>query len=290
MKTPFNWVGNKYNYIEEINKVVKNKKYNKVFDMFMGSGNIILNLDCEANEFIGNDKQRLLPLLYQSIKETLGGFDILELKNIISKWNNFSNKQDYYDFRTYWNIKYSKNQFDREFIYETALLLKMCSNSMVRFNKQGEFNQGFRGLGNKNEFFGESMISLIVDGLNKLYDTLCDKEYKFINYDMINVEYRKGDLLILDPPYILRQDMYGQDFSNNHDDYLLNILKCKEVDFIYFNYIERDGERHSKLCDILENNPDLKIIELSNKTKSGQGANGSKSIREVLITNIKESE
>ena len=30
MKTPFNWVGNKYNYIDTINDVVKNKKYNKV--------------------------------------------------------------------------------------------------------------------------------------------------------------------------------------------------------------------------------------------------------------------
>lgn len=290
MKTPFNWVGNKYNYIEEINKVVKNKKYNRVFDMFMGSGNIILNLDCEANKFIGNDKQRLLPLLYQSIKESSGMFDVLELRNIIAKWNNFSNKQDYYDFREYWNIKYSRNQFDREFIYETALLLKMCSNSMVRFNKQGEFNQGFRGLGNKKEFFGESMVNLIVEGLNELDLILCDREYKFINHDMIDIKYNKDDLLILDPPYILRQDMYGQDFSSSHDDYLLDILKDKEVDFIYFNYIERDGERHSKLCDILENNPDFKIIELSNKTKSGQGANGIKNIKEVLITNIKGCE
>ena len=77
MKTPFNWVGNKYNYIDTINDVVKNKKYNKVIDMFMGSGNIILNLDCEANEFIGNDKQRLLPLLYKSINESSGMFDFL---------------------------------------------------------------------------------------------------------------------------------------------------------------------------------------------------------------------
>lgn len=290
MKTPFNWVGNKYNYIDTINDVVKNKKYNKVIDMFMGSGNILLNLDCEANKFIGNDKQRLLPLLYQSIKESSGMFDVLELRNIIAKWNNFSNKQDYYDFREYWNIKYSRNQFDREFIYETALLLKMCSNSMVRFNKQGEFNQGFRGLGNKKEFFGESMIKLIVDGLNELDNNLCDREYKFINYDVLGIKYNRDDLLILDPPYILRQDMYSQDFSTQHDDYLLDILKKKEVDFIYFNYIERDGEKHSKLCDILENNPDFKIIELSNKTKSGQGANGSKNIKEVLITNIKEYE
>lgn len=290
MKTPFNWVGNKYNYIDTINDVVKNKKYNKVVDMFMGSGNIILNLDCEANEFIGNDKQRLLPLLYKSINESSGMFDFLELRNIITKWNNFSNKQDYYDFRKYWNIKYNRNQFDREFIYETALLLKMCSNSMVRFNKQGEFNQGFRGLGNKKEFFGESMIELIVNGLNELDSSLCDREYKFTNYDMIDVKYNRDDLLILDPPYILRQDMYSQDFSVKHDDYLLDILKKKEVDFIYFNYIERDNFTHTKLYELLNSDSELRVIELSNKTKSGQGAKDVKEVREIMITNIKEND
>ena len=254
--------------------------------MFMGTGNILFNIECNANEFIGNDKQKLLPLLYNSIKESSEVFDILELRNILAKWNNFSNKQDYYDFRDYWNIKYKRNQFDREFIYETALLLKMCSNSMVRFNKQGEFNQGFRGLGNKNEFFGESMINLIIDGLNELHESLYDREYTFTNYDMINIEYNKNDLLIIDPPYILRQEMYSQDFSIEHDDYLLEILNKKEVDFIYFNYIERDNFAHSKLYDILNHNPDLKVVELSNKTKSGQGATGVKNIKEVMITNI----
>ena len=286
MKTPFNWVGNKYCHIDKINEIIKNKKYDRVIEMFMGTGNILFNIECNANEFIGNDKQKLLPLLYNSIKESSEVFDILELRNILAKWNNFSNKQDYYDFRDYWNIKYKRNQFDREFIYETALLLKMCSNSMVRFNKQGEFNQGFRGLGNKNEFFGESMINLIIDGLNELHESLYDREYTFTNYDMINIEYNKNDLLIIDPPYILRQEMYSQDFSIEHDDYLLEILNKKEVDFIYFNYIERDNFAHSKLYDILNHNPDLKVVELSNKTKSGQGATGVKNIKEVMITNI----
>ena len=286
MKTPFNWVGNKYCHIDKINEITKNKKCDRVIEMFMGTGNILFNIECNANEFIGNDKQKLLPLLYNSIKESSEVFDILELRNILAKWNNFSNKQDYYDFRDYWNIKYKRNQFDREFIYETALLLKMCSNSMVRFNKQGEFNQGFRGLGNKNEFFGESMINLIIDGLNELHESLYDREYTFTNYDMINIEYNKNDLLIIDPPYILRQEMYSQDFSIEHDDYLLEILNKKEVDFIYFNYIERDNFAHSKLYDILNHNPDLKVVELSNKTKSGQGATGVKNIKEVMITNI----
>ena len=287
MKTPFNWLGNKYNHINTINDIVKGKKYDRVIDMFMGSGNVILNLVCEANEFIGNDKQKLLPMLFNSIKENTEVFDLLELNNIIDKWNRFKDKQDYYDFRDYWNIKYTRNQFDREFIYETALLLKMCSNSMVRFNKKGEFNQGFRGLGKKEEFFTSTMMKLIVDGLNELDEVVYDEKYKFLNYDMVDIKYNKNDLLILDPPYILRQDMYGQDFSIEHDDYLLNIIQNKDVDFIYFNYIERDNFAHNKLYDILNYNLDLRVIEISDKTKSGQGANGIKSVKEIIITNIK---
>lgn len=289
MKVPFNWVGNKYNYMNNINDVVKGKKYDKVIDMFMGSGNITFNLNCNADEYIGNDKERLLPRLYKSIKESKGLFDLLELNKIIEKWDNFSKKEDYYNFRDYWNIKYKRNQFDREFIYETALLLKMCSNSMVRFNKKGEFNQGFRGLGNKKEFFTESMKELIIKGLNDLDSNLYNREYRFTNEDAKDINYSSNDLLVIDPPYILRKDMYSQDFTIEHDDYLLNIINENKVDFIYFNYIERDEFAHTKLYDVLNYNTDLRIIELSNKTKSGQGAKAVKTVKEVMITNIKEA-
>lgn len=289
MKSPFNWVGNKYSYMDTINDVVGGRKYNRVIDLFMGSGNVIFNINCEAKEFVGNDKERLLPSLYKAIKDSEGMFDIFELNRIISKWGNFSKKEDYYDFREYWNIKYKRNQFDRDFIYETALLLKMCSNSMVRFNKKGEFNQGFRGLGNKEQFFAESMKELIVNGLNELDRHVFNREYRFTNKDAKNIEFKHGDLLIIDPPYILRQDMYSQDFTTEHDDYLLEILKG-DIDFIYFNYIERDSFSHDKLYNILKENQNLRVIELSNKTKSGQGATSVKDIKEVMITNIMEVE
>ena len=63
-KTPFNWVGNKFKYIDVINNLVRNKKYNSVIDMFMGSGNILLNINTNANKMIGNDKIKLLPCIY----------------------------------------------------------------------------------------------------------------------------------------------------------------------------------------------------------------------------------
>ncbi|MEE0615972.1 MAG: DNA adenine methylase, partial [Intestinibacter bartlettii] len=156
MKSPFNWVGNKYKYIGTINDLVRDKKYNDVVDCFMGSGNILLNLECTANRFIGNDKNRLLPYIYERIR-VIDNFNIHQIEITLNQWNRFSSKEDYYNFREYWNKKYKNNRFDDAFIYETALLLKMCSNSMVRFNSKGEFNQGFRGLGKKTEFFTDTM-------------------------------------------------------------------------------------------------------------------------------------
>ena len=45
----------------------------------------------------------------------------------------------------------------------------MCSNSMVRFNpKEGYFNQGFRGLGKKKEFFTQKMKEMCISQINYL--------------------------------------------------------------------------------------------------------------------------
>ena len=284
MKSPFNWVGNKYKYMEIINTLVKNKKYNDVVDCFMGSGNILFNLECNANRFIGNDKVKLLPNIYDRIR-IKDDFNMNQIEIILNQWNRFSSKEDYYNFREYWNNKYKNNRFNDSFIYETALLLKMCSNSMVRFNSKEEFNQGFRGLGKKTEFFTDTMKKIIIDGLNDLHIELNKNNYEFTIEDILNIYPDENDLLILDPPYILRDDMYSMDFSKKHNDYLINLLDGNKCDFIYFNYLERDGVIYNELNDIINKN-NYYVIELSNKTGSGQNRKGIKDIKEVLVTNI----
>lgn len=154
-KTPFNWVGNKFKFLKDINDTIQNKKYDRVIDLFMGSGNLVLNINSvEAKIYIGNDKIKLLPYIYRELSDNKYKYSLEDIENIINKFDRFSTKESYYTFRDYWNEKYLNDKFDRDFIMETILLLKMCSNSMVRFNpKHGYFNQGFRGLGKKSEFF-----------------------------------------------------------------------------------------------------------------------------------------
>jgi site-specific DNA-adenine methylase len=39
IKSPLNWVGNKFKYLKTVNQLIQGKAYNKVIDCFMGSGN-----------------------------------------------------------------------------------------------------------------------------------------------------------------------------------------------------------------------------------------------------------
>jgi len=246
----------------------------------MGSGNIILNINCKANVYIGNDKNKLVPNLYKEIPKY--EYAISELDAIIARFCNF---------RDYWNVKYLNDNFDKDFIYETILLLKMCSNSMVRFNpKEQYFNQGFRGLGDKKEFFTSTMKDICICGLNDIRCVLKQRDYKFTNVDFLLYEDNlldKGNLLILDPPYILRSDMYDTDFSQQHDIALIDIIQNTKSDFIYFNYLYRDGKVNENLKKLIDKN-NFKVIEINNKTLAGQGRSQNiKEVEEVIVTNVR---
>lgn len=257
----------------------------------MGSGNLLLNIDVYADRYIGNDKIKLLPNIYTEINNNNYIYNLEDIERIINKFDRFSTKESYYTFREYWNRKYLSNEFDRDFIMETILLLKMCSNSMVRFNpKEGYFNQGFRGLGKKKEFFTDTMKHLCVDEINKLSNKISGVEWCFYNKDFLqykDVNFTNGkDLLIVDPPYMLRCDMYDTDWTQKHDEKLFELLENTSNDFIYFNYLERDGIKNESLLDFINKN-NFRYIEINSKTLSGQGRSENiKSVKEVIVTNV----
>ena len=288
IKSPFNWVGNKYKHLDKINEIVGGKEYKRVIEPFMGTGNILLNINAPAEAYIGSDSIPLLPRIYSYMKKNKQKYVLEELEEIIKGWCNFSDNDTYYVFRDYWNSKYVNCICDKEFIYETVLLLKMCSNSMVRFNSKGEFNTGFRGLEKSQiEFFNENKKNDIIIQLNALNDVINTRNFSFVTRDFKDIleQIAENDLLVLDPPYILRTDMYNMRFTKEDDDYLLNFLSNTKNDFIYFNYLERDGEINVKIEKLLENTS-LKVECINDKTLSGQGRKGTKNVKEVIITNI----
>lgn len=288
-KSPCNWVGNKYKHLDKINEIVDGRDYRYVIEPFMGSGNILLNINTPATKYIGGDNIPLVPKLYSYMQENRHEYTQKEFEDILKAWHYFSDKEDYYVFRNYWNAKYTNNVYDKNFVYETVALLKMCSNSMVRFNRKGEFNQGFRGLAKgKSAFFSERMKYIIIKQLNLLSIALNQRNYIFKTRDFKDTLKLASpkDLLILDPPYIMRTDMYDTNFTEEDDESLLYFLSNTKSNFIYFNYVESDKILNEKIDFLIIHSNAYKITEINNKTKAGQGRKGTKEVKEVIITNI----
>jgi site-specific DNA-adenine methylase len=58
-------------------------------------------------------------------------------------------------------------------------------------------------------FFSYTMIEAMVNQLNQLKDRIIKRNIKFINKDFKELDLlSENNLLILDPPYILRKDLY----------------------------------------------------------------------------------
>lgn len=291
INVPFNWVGNKKRFLGEINNVLQGRSYNTIYDIFMGSGSILFNTETDNVTCVGNDNIKLLPNIYKVLSSIEDLYTLDDVESVLNKNNRFSAKEDYYSFRDYWNNKYLNNIFDRDFVIETILLLKMCSNSMVRFNpKEGYFNQGFRGLGKKEEFFTEGAKNKCVKEINELIIHMKNSKakYEFTNCNFANmiVNSKKGDLLVLDPPYILEKEMYDTTWTKECDDKLFDMMENTDSDFIYFNYLERDGVVNDRLQDFIHKN-NLRVININSKTQSGQGRSGVVDIKEVIVTNIR---
>lgn len=291
-KLPFNWAGNKVDYMGYVNNILYGRKYKRAIDIFMGSGNMIMNINVKVDELIGNDIIPLMPLILSYMRDNPQDYKYKEIKEIDDMWG-FTCSENYYAFREYWNKRYIAEDIDKQFIYETVMLLKMCNNSLVRFNQKGEFNQGFRGIARNNKigkFFTDSSLKRIPEELNSLGKKLQKRTYSFYNKDykellQNDIHLGKDDLLLLDPPYILTNtSTYGGTYNNESEKELLSFVEGLECDFILFNYLYNIDKEHRGLIELIDRKG-YKVISLRTKGKL-KSLNEDAKVNEVLITNI----
>ena len=121
-----NWLGNKLKYLKYLEHYSEN--FETVIDPMMGSGNVLTEL-IKDHKIIGSDIIKLMPNIYSNFSKF--SFKEKDFKKVINKWE-FNRKEQYYEFREYWNKKYLQDNYDKNFLIETFLLFKMCSNNTVR--------------------------------------------------------------------------------------------------------------------------------------------------------------
>ena len=150
VKSPFNYIGNKYRIIEDIKRFFP-KKIDTMVDIFCGGCDVTANVD--ANKIYANDiNYHVIDIMKSfqkySIEDLLDYIDSTIKERGLSK----ENEKAYLDFRKYYNE--TRNPLD--------LYVLMCFsfNYQFRFNSSHEYNNPFgRNRSSFNDKMRENLIA-----------------------------------------------------------------------------------------------------------------------------------
>lgn len=189
IKSPINYVGNKYRLIKQIIPLFP-KKISMFVDAFGGSGTVLMN--AEADHYIYNDVNSYVSDIVSGLFSTPYDEIIKQIENVISEYDlSMTNKEGFERLRN------DYNNGRKDWITLYAL---MCHsfNHQFRFNSKHEYNSSF---GKNRSYFSDrqrqDLFILKQRFENKEPVTVLSKnafDFDFSDFD-------ENDLIYFDPPY-----------------------------------------------------------------------------------------
>jgi len=234
-RSPLFYVGDKYKLVREIRTHFP-LHINRLIEPFVGGGSVMLNVD--ADGYLLNDIDSFVISLHRMLQGYIGreGEFMNELYAIIDQYGlSLSLRNDVVpkDLKTAYPktyyARYNKTGYQRmkaDFIADGQqdmlrlyLLLIYGFNHMLRFNGKGQFNLPVGNVDfNKN----------VQDALTGYFRQLSQKQAEWHNEDyrqfLGNIIFQEGDLVYLDPPYLITFSEYNKLWNEDTERDLLTLL------------------------------------------------------------------
>ena len=189
IKSPINYVGNKYRLIKQIIPLFP-KKISMFVDAFGGSGTVLMNT--EADYYIYNDINPYVSGIVSGLFSTPYDEIIKQIENIISEYDlSMTNKEGFERLRD------SYNNGRKDWI---TLYTLMCHsfNHQFRFNNKHEYNSSF---GKNRSYFSDrqrqDLLALKHRFENK--DPIIVSSKNAFDFDLSDFD--ENDLIYFDPAY-----------------------------------------------------------------------------------------
>lgn len=277
-KSPFNYIGNKYRIISQIQKWFP-RNIDTMVDLFCGGCDVVINTN--AKHKYANDINFFLINILKEFQEK--GLDTISyIENTIAKWGlSKDNQETYITFRNYYN-QY-RNPLD---LY---VLLCYSFNYQFRFNAKHEYNNPF---GKARSSFNNAIKENLLQMLPLI------KDVNFTSIDFLEYDYsvlHSGDFLYADPPYLLTCGSYNDGKRGfrgwGEDDEIalyktLDTLSQRGVRFALSNVIEHKGNKNTILYNWKrKNHYHMHHIKFNYDNCNYHTQNKSNKTMEVLITN-----
>lgn len=191
IKSPINYIGNKYKLISQIIPLFP-EKISTFVDVFGGSGTVLINTNAE--HYIYNDVNPYVEGIFRGLIETDTQTIIDAIEKIIQEYSlSKTNKDGFEKLRDFYNQEDNK---EKDWI---TLYTLMCHsfNHQFRFNNQHEYNSSF---GKNRSYFSERQKIDLRQMKERMTTDIVtmSKSFKDIDYS----DFDENDLLYFDPPYL----------------------------------------------------------------------------------------
>lgn len=191
IKSPINYIGNKYKLISQIIPLFP-EKISTFVDVFGGSGTVLINTNAE--HYIYNDVNPYVEGIFRGLIETDTQTIIDAIEKIIQEYSlSKTNKDGFEKLRDFYNSETNK---EKDWI---TLYTLMCHsfNHQFRFNTKHEYNSSF---GKNRSYFSERQKIDLCRMKEKMTTDIVtmSKSFKDIDYS----DFDENDLLYFDPPYL----------------------------------------------------------------------------------------
>ena len=279
IKSPMNYIGNKYRIIGQIQKWFP-EDIDTMVDLFCGGCDVTINT--KACTHYANDINYHVIDIFKEFQKHSTDYILGYIDGTIDKWHlSKTDAEAYRTFRDHYNQ--TKEPLD--------LYVLMCFsfNYQFRFNSRHDFNNPF---GKNRSSFNDVMRTNLRKTLDRLTDVhFTSKEFRDYDYSIL----KKGDFLYADPPYYITCGSYndgkrgftGWGEKEENDLYgILSELDKTGVKFALSNVIEHKGKKNDiliKWCK--EHDYHLHGINFNYNNSKKKKKNTDKVTKEVLITN-----
>lgn len=277
IKSPINYIGNKYKLISQIIPLFP-EKISTFVDVFGGSGTVLINTNAE--HYIYNDVNPYVEGIFRGLIETDTQTIIDAIEKIIQEYSlSKTNKDGFEKLRDFYNQEDNK---EKDWV---TLYTLMCHsfNHQFRFNTKHEYNSSF---GKNRSYFSERQKIDLRQMKERMTTDIVtmSKSFKDIDYS----DFDENDLLYFDPPYLNSVGNYNdgkrgfEGWNKNNERDLLDLLDSLngKTRFALSNNLKYENDLLNKFKD------KYKVYSLSgNYVNCNYHKLDRSRDKEVLITN-----
>jgi DNA adenine methylase Dam len=237
IKSPINYVGNKYKLLDQIISLFPDK-IDTFVDIFGGSGTVLINT--KANHYVYNDINNYVSDIFSGFVFNDTDEVIHKIENIITEYAlSKTNKEGFDKLRDDYNN--GRNDWITLFT-----LVCYSFNQQMRFNNCHQYNSSF---GKNRAYFTDKQKENLYAMKQRINNDIIIMSKSFIDIDCSNFD--KNYFVYVDPPYFNSVGSYNdgkrgfEGWSEEHEKSLLELLdRLNEqgVKFALSNNLKYDNE------------------------------------------------